>query len=209
MIEDAIREGRRRKQVALITEVSLSPRTGPITSVHTVQNRLPIYLYAQLMWDPERSADELLADWCNTAYCDAAAPMLEYLRAMGHAWTAMDHHPGILGDAMSVSDSFITTHLQAKAQSAFSAAAAALSKQQPLTMRDRAMEAVERERLLYKQWQDLADLKRGAPLLNAPLLPGPADFTDSVCKPVCLITDNEKNETLARVAWTSNSLLLR
>ena len=85
-------------------------------------NRLPIYLYAQLMWDPARTADDLLADWCRTAYADAAEPMLAYFRAMGRAWTSMPRHAGILGDAMSVADAFITPELQQQVRDAFAAA---------------------------------------------------------------------------------------
>lgn len=208
MIEDAIREGHRRKQVALITEVGLSPRTGPETSVHTVMNRLPIYLYAQLMWDPARTADELLADWCRTAYGDAAEPILEYFRAMGAAWTAMPRHPGILGDAMSVADIFITPALRKQVHDAFAAAEAALARQTPSDMRDRAREAFARERLLYKQWQDLADQKGGAPLVNAPRLAAATNFTDAVCRPVRLETPDE-TATEVRAAWTEEALLLR
>lgn len=210
MIEDAIREGHRRQQVALITEVGLSPRTGPVTAVHTVQNRLPIYLYAQLMWDPARKADDLLADWCRTAYGDAAAPMLDYFRAMGDAWTAMPRHAGILGDAMSVADAFMTPALQQQAHEAFAASEAALARQAPSAARERVQEAVERERVLYKQWQDLADMKSGdVPLVNAPLLDAATNFTDSVCRPVPLPVAEAAPATEVRVAWTREALLLR
>lgn len=210
MIEDAIREGHRREQSVLITEVGLSPRTGPITDVHTVQNRLPIYLYAQLMWNPAQSADELLADWCRTAYGDASAPMLDYFRAMGEAWTAMPRHPGILGDAMSVVDAFITKDLQSRVKRAFEATEAALAKQAPSAARDRALEAFERERVLYKQWQDLADLKSGGvPIVNTPLLDNATNFTAASCLPVQLPSDNAATATEVRVAWTKEALLLR
>ena len=210
MIEDAIREGHRRRQVALITEVGLSPRTGPVTSVHTVQNRLPIYLYAQLMWDPARAADDLLADWCRTAYADAAAPMLGYLRAMGQAWIAMPRHPGILGDAVNVVDAFLTPALQQQAHNAFAVAEAALARQAPSAVRERALEAVERERVLYKQWQDLADMKSGGvPLVNAPLLAAATNFTDAVCRPIRLPAGDAAAATEVRAAWTREALLLR
>ncbi len=210
MIEDAIREGHRRKQVALITEVSLSPRTGPVTSVTSVQNRLPIYLYAQLMWDPSRSTDDLLADWCRTAYGDASAAMLETFRAMNAAWTGMDRHPGILGNSLSVVDAFLTPSLRQQVRQAFGKAESALAKQSPSPARDRALEAFERERILYKQWQDLADLKSGSvPLVNAPRLDNTTHFTDEVCRPVLLSSEDAAVATEVRVAWTTKALLLR
>ena len=210
MIEDAIREGHRRKQVSLITEVGLSPRTGPVTSVHSVMNRLPIYLYAQLMWDPARTADDLLADWCRTAYADAAEPMLAYFRAMGRAWTSMPRHAGILGDAMSVADAFITPELQQQVRDAFAAAGKALASQAPSVARERAEEAIERERFLYKKWQELADMKSGdVPLVNAPLLDAATNFTDSVCRPVIMSSGAAAPAAGVRVAWTRDALLLR
>ncbi|NLF22904.1 MAG: DUF4838 domain-containing protein [Lentisphaerae bacterium] len=210
MIEDAIREGHRRGQAALITEVVLSPRTGPVTSVLAVQNRLPTYLYAQLMWDPSRAADELLADWCRTAYGDAAAPMLDYFRAMGESWTDMDRHPGILGDAMSVADAFVTEALQTRVERAFDQAAAALVAQAPSAWRDRAQEAVAREQILYKQWRDLADQKRGGvPLVNAPRLDTATNLTDAVCQPVRLSAGDPATAADVRVAWSRDALLIR
>jgi hypothetical protein len=194
----------------LITEVGLSPLAGPVTSVHTVQNRLPIYLYAQLLWNPDQPMDALLADWCATAYGDASKPLLDYFRALNESWTAMDRHPGILGDAMSVVDAFITDPLKARVRRDFVAAEQALAHQAPSPYRERAMEAFERERVLFKQWQDLADMKSGGvPLVNAPLLTHATNFTDTVCRPVLLPSVDAAARTEVRVAWTPEALLLR
>jgi hypothetical protein len=62
--------------VAVIPEVSLSPKLGPDVYAHHVQNRLSIYLYARLPWDPDQPMSEVLRDWCQTAFGEAAAPMV-------------------------------------------------------------------------------------------------------------------------------------
>lgn len=165
MIEDAIRDGHRRQLISLITEVAFTSRTKPMIDLNMrpYHNRLPIYIYTQLMWDPARSADELLTEWCQTVYGDAAEPMLGYFRAMDKAWTAMTYHPDILlfdWMMLKMVDTFITDDLRVSVKKSFDAAETALAKQTPSPARDRALEAFEIERVLYQQWLDLADQKR-------------------------------------------------
>ncbi len=207
MIDDAVKTGRQRGHVAMITEVSLSPKAGPATSVHNVQNRLSLYLYARLLWEPDARLDVLLQDWCRTAYGDAAAPMDEYFRALDRAWSGMREHATILGDALRLAESFLTDELRGRASASLAAAEKALTLQAPSPERERALAALEREKALYRQWLDLYAVKHGGiPLVNLPLLAHATNFNDSVCRPYIF---GPSSNISVRAAWTRDTLLLR
>ncbi len=209
LIDDAIKEGWRRKQVLLVTEVSLSPRTGPITRVRNWQQRLPIYLYAQLMWQPEADMSELVADWCRTVYGPAAQPMCDYLLGLDQAWSAMPRHTGILGDAISVVDTFMTEKQQAASGKLLQRAESLLTEAPATRERERALAALEREATLFKQWSDLAQLKSGGlPLINAPHLTSTTNRTDLRAQSVAL-SSGAVPTTTVQVAWSDDALLLR
>lgn len=207
MIEDAVKTGRQRGHVAMITEVSLSPKEGPVTSVHNVQNRLSLYLYARLLWEPDAQLEALLRDWCRTAYGDAAAPMADYFRALDRAWSGMREHAAILGDALRLAESFMTAELRGQASACLAAAETALTRQAPSPARERALAALEREKALYRQWLDLYVMKSGGlPLVNLPLLSHATNFSDTACRPFIF---GQRSNAVVRAAWTRDALLLR
>ncbi|HQC52901.1 MAG TPA: DUF4838 domain-containing protein [Lentisphaeria bacterium] len=147
IIEDAVQTSVSLGHVAVITEVSLSPRSGPPEQAYAVRNRLPIWLYARLLWNPYMRVTDLVWEWCETAYGAAAAPMRVYLLAMDRAWSALPVHCTILGQAATVAPQLITPELQKTAAEAFLAADRAL---------DGAVNpAVEREKILFRQWLDM------------------------------------------------------
>lgn len=207
VIGDAIKDARRRNLPAMITEVSLSPKEGPVTSVNNVQNRLSLYLYARLLWEPDADVEAVLRDWCDTAYGDAAVPMADYFRAMDRAWSGMREHATILGDALRLADAFMTDELRGRAAACLDAAGQAMARQSPSAGRDRVSAALEREKVLYRQWLDLYTMKRGGvPLVNLPLLAHATNFTDAVCRPLSIA---RLGGAEVRAAWTRDALLLR
>ncbi len=155
VIEDAVKTSKKLGHVALIPEVSLSPKGGPDVLAHAIQNRLSIYLYARLLWEPDQPLAKVLRDWCQTVFGAAAAPMLEYYLAMDRAWTGMPIHATILGNALSAAPHLLTDKLRADATAAFAAAERRLPDIEDLAARARAVAALQRERALFLQWQDL------------------------------------------------------
>lgn len=212
VIDDAVKTSRRLGHVSLIPEVSLSPKLGPDVYAHHVQNRLSLYLYARLLWEPDQPMAEVLRDWCQTVFGEAAAPMLDYYLAMDRAWTAMPIHATILGNALSAAPHLLTDKLRAEAAAAFASAEQRLTKTENSAARDRAAAALTRERALFNQWLDLYWLNTDAPRLNLPLLAQAADFAQSASRSQDLVTaarDTSGFSTRVRLAWTGESLLVK
>jgi len=181
VIEDAVETSRKLGHVAVIPEVSLSPKLGPDVYIHHVQNRLSIYLYARLLWNPDQPMSEVLLDWCQTAFGEAAAPMVDYYTGMDRAWVAMPIHATILGNALGAAPHLLTDKLRAEATAAFASAQQRLANIADPAARDRAA-ALQRERALFNQWQDLYRLNTDVPRLNLPLLAQAADFPRSASR---------------------------
>jgi len=212
VIADAVRTGRRLNHVSMITEIPLSPKTGPEVYAHHVQNRLSIYLYARLLWEPDRSLDDLLDDWCRTVFGEAAPPMLEYYKAMDRAWTAMPIHATILGNALNTAPQWLAAGLRAGATAAFTAAEQELPRIATPAARERAAAALRRERILFSQWEDLYRLSCNMPSLNLPLLAQPADFPRAASPPCDFAADAgaaQTHGTRVRLAWTRDALLAK
>jgi len=125
----------------------------------------------------------------------------------------MPAHAGILGNALSVIQPFFTDQLQKEAAAAFAAASRALPRIEDPAFRERATAAMERERVLFKQWQDLFQVKNTAiPRLNLPLLAQAADFAQSSSRSLELGSATSEAKTYpteVRAAWTRDALLLK
>ncbi len=107
MIKDTVQKTVDLKQIALIPEVGLSPKSGPDHVTH-LRDRLALYIYAQLMWDNTKTAEELIGEWCDLAYGPAAGKMKQYFAAMDQQWDSMKIHCGILGRSFGVAGHFMT-----------------------------------------------------------------------------------------------------
>ncbi|HPM80077.1 MAG TPA: DUF4838 domain-containing protein [Candidatus Anammoximicrobium sp.] len=211
VIDDAVKTSRRLGHMALIPEVSLSPKGGPEAYAHHVQNRLSLYLYARLLWEPDQEMAAVLRDWCQIVFGEAAAPMLDYYQAMDRAWTAMPIHATILGNALSAAPHLLTDKLRAEVAADFASAEQRLLKIDNPAVRDRAAAALRRERVLFNQWQDLYWLDTDTPRLNLPLLAQAADFAQSASRSQDLVTaarDASRFPSRVRLAWTRESLLV-
>ena len=213
MVDDAIKTAKRLGHVTMIPEVVLSPKRGPEVYVRNVQNRLSIYLYARLLWDPDQELADLLRDWCRTAFGGAAIPMFDYYTRMDQAWTAMPVHPGILGDALSVVDAFLVGKLEEEAVAKLAAADRAVLKTENAAARERAVSAIAREKTLFRQWLDLLRSKNPKIVrLNLPLLAQTSDFPGTACRAQALASATagaSSYPTEVSAAWTQDSLLVK
>jgi hypothetical protein len=212
VIENAVQTSRRLGHVAVIPEVSLSPRHGPEVYAHHVQNRLSVYLYARLLWNPNLTMNEVLSDWCQTVFGEAAAPMLDYYLAMDRAWTAMPIHATILGNALSAAPHLMTDSLQARAVTALESAEQQLTRIDDPSVRDRAAAALQRERVLFHQWLDLQRMNADVPRVSLPLLEQAGDFAQTASPSLdfpAAADDTQAFSTHVRLAWTRKALLTK
>jgi hypothetical protein len=215
MIDNAIKTGKKLGHVTMIPEVLLiSPKYVPAEEyIFNVQQRLPIYLYARLLWEPDLKMTDILQDWCRTAFGEAALPMYDYFMSMDRAWSAMPNHATILGNALGIAPAFLTDNLRNEAGVAFSSAELQLSKIENHKTRERATAALKRERLLFNQWQDLYQMnKTEIPKLILPLLTETSDFAKSASRAqnlVSAIADSKSYPATVSLAWTKDVLLVK
>lgn len=212
VIADAIRTSRKLGHLAMIPEVSLSPRHGPDVYADAIQNRLSLYLYARLLWNPDQPMAEVLGDWCRTVFAEAAPPMLDYYTAIDRAWTAMPIHATILGNALKAAPHLLTGTLRREATAAFTAAGKRLPDIADPAARQRAASALQRERVLFNQWLDLERLTADTPRLSLPLLAAAADFPSSASRPLEGVpagSSARERSTRVRLAWTRDALLVK
>lgn len=191
MIEDTVRTAVKLKQISLIPEVSLSPRNGPDEEVSSCQNRLAEYIYAQMMWDPQQNAYDLIREWCDLAYGKAAKPMYEYFTMLDKQWDSMDLHFKILGRALNVAPCLITPEIRKKAETLLQEADKLLDgKMNP---------ALEFEKKLFRQW--LAFLNDPDTLAIPKFEKADAAASSNVRFPI-------GGENAPSVAWTRKALIV-
>ena len=84
IIKDEVVRYRQMGVIRLAPELGLPDPAAPATGLHKyVTCRLAIYLYLQLMYQPELTVKEIIQDWCDTAYGkEAGGDMLAYHMAM-------------------------------------------------------------------------------------------------------------------------------
>ncbi len=206
MIDDAIKMGRKLGHVTMIPEVLLIARKHVAAEeyIFNVQQRLPIYLYARLLWDPDQDMTDNLRDWCRTVFGEAADPMLDYYLSMDRAWSAMPNHLTILGDALNIAPHLLSDTLRQEAAAAFAAAEQRLPTLPAGAARERAAAAIVRERVLFRQWQELAQASDvTAPRLSLPLLAQAEDFAQTASR------QQQVGVAQVRLAWTREALLVR
>ncbi|HCE42955.1 MAG TPA: hypothetical protein DET40_05360 [Lentisphaeria bacterium] len=214
LIDDAIKTSKKLGHVTMIPEVLLiSPKYVPAEEyIFNVQQRLPIYLYARLLWDPDQKLPDILHDWCQTAFGEAALPMYDYYMSMDRAWSAMPNHTTILGDALNIAPHLFAGKLENEAHDAFSAAEKCLPKIENRVARDRVSANIERERVLFKQWHDLYMMTDSIPWVLLPLLAQAADFAQSSSAPQELLpaaSGAKSYPATVSLAWTKEALLVR
>ena len=212
VIENAVQTSRRLGHVAVIPEVSLSPRDGPSVYAHHVQNRLSLYLHARLLWEPDRTMTGVLREWCETAFGEAAVPMQDYYLAMDRAWTAMPIHATILGNALRAAPHLMTDGLRSEAVAALRAAEKRLAEIDDPAARDRAATALRHDRALFHQWLDLYRMTIDIPRVSLPLLAQASDFAQSASRSLVFpraATDSPDFSTRVCLAWTKEALLVK
>lgn len=147
LIDETLKMAAKQKAVLVTTEVWQGGPKQPLRDVEYMKNRLGVYLYAQLMWNPSADCDELIRDWCRTVYGKAADPMYCYFKRLNKQWTSMDAHMGILDRPVRLANRFVTPELCAEVRSLFLEADRLNGGQTP---------AVEYEKYLFGQWMRLA-----------------------------------------------------
>ena len=152
LIDENLKMAARLKSPLVTTEVWQGGPKQALRDVAYMKNRLAVYLYAQLMWNPSADCDALIRDWCQTVYGKGADPLYRYFKRIDKQWTSMKIHCGIGEFPSRFADSFVTPELYAEVRSLFLEAD---------RLNGGKTDAVEYEKYLFGQWMRIAPPKPG------------------------------------------------
>lgn len=98
MLADEAKVYRDMKLVRMKTELSVRyPKDAARADIPQQQHRLPNYIYAKLIWNPDLNVEALIQDWCEKLHGPAAGEMLAYHLDMAKAWDGMTSHLSYFG----------------------------------------------------------------------------------------------------------------
>ena len=213
MLADEIKTFRAMNLVRLKTEMSVNwSKDRPREELVGMKWRLPYYLYARLVWEPDSDVNALLADWCRTAYGPGAAAMLAYHQSLASAWDAMPRHLSYFGtQPTGTAKHFLSDDLIQQSEGNFRKAEAAVSGTAEPAQRSRAQRELALDQALFQQWKKLYQLSRAqasADTLCLPLLAGDQAFAQAAKMPMRSKQGKHK-PTDASIYWTADGLHLR
>lgn len=145
MIADAIQTEAKRGHIEMITEVDMGPRRAPVQDFFFMRNRLGVYIYAQMMWNPDRKVEDVISDYCRVAFGKAADPMTRYFLLMNKTWDSLKQHYGILGTAVHIAPELLTDSVLEQVRKLFTEAAEKLGNEKNA--------AFENEKVLFSEWE--------------------------------------------------------
>ncbi len=157
MLANAVKTYRDMNLLHIKTEFPVSgPKTARSERIQERQ-RLPYYMYAQLVWNPDVNIKELVSDFCATVYGPAAQPMTEYHLAMAKAWNLQKaHYSYFLHKPDGASLHFINPELIKTAKQKFSEAKTILERLSgDDSGKTRRLSDLEIDIAAFRQWEKL------------------------------------------------------
>jgi len=150
-VPDQIRRMKELNVKLVIPEAPLHNATGDREA--SKQNRLGMYLYAQLMWDPSQSLDGLLDRWNERVFGDLAGDMRPVQDEMMRMWDDAEMHLTHYSHyAPDVVREMITPERIATIADLFCTAKASLGSVEDVRERNRVAGNIEWEEVLFDQW---------------------------------------------------------
>ena len=211
MLDDEIKTCRDMGIVRMKTEMPVSyPQGARRHELPPQILRLPHYLYAQLLWNPDAKVDGLLADWCQTVYGPASPYMLEYHKAMAASWDALKIHLSYFNNnPVGAARHFLNPELIEKAEGLLKRAAAAAAGVADQRRRARVEADLDLDRKLFQEWRKLYQVAReNAVAISLPFQKDANAFDKAVNLPFQSKGGKHK-PTEAWMYWTPDALRLR
>ncbi len=213
-IDDAIRHYRDWGMRSVITEVARGypENAANDNELHSTRNRFGIYLYAQLLWNPDVPWTDILDDYCRYVYGPAAEPMKQYFLTLDAAWCGQNRHRS---DYLAAAGPLAVTMLQDETVRRISDSfreAGELAADAPEPERQRIQRAIAAEEGFFREWQEAKwQEDAGDTLINLPLGATPVEANASaVTLPAFRNAEGNPvaDRTEVKMAWTPEELLL-
>lgn len=172
-----------------------------------VKFRIPYYVYAQVLWNPELTTDEILRDWCAHVYGAGAQPMFAYLTDFAAAWDALKCHPSYFGGSPAgIAPELLTPEFIELTQRRFDEAEAAVRKAGDM----RALKEIGVDRRHFNEWVKLWEVAgKGRVSYNLPYLPEAKSWQEVPRVDVVSGAGEVVTNIDLRLCWTDEALRVR
>ena len=153
ILADEIRHYHRQGKITFMkTEFPVgNPKKQKPEDMYHITSRLAGYIYAQLIWNPKKSVDAIIDDWCDYVFGPAASELAAYYRQMAKAWeNSGTHITYYTHPPQGFARKFVSKDLVKFAEKNFKTAAAKL-KNHPKELRQLKIEAA-----IFDKWKRAA-----------------------------------------------------
>ena len=150
-ILNQLRKLKELKIELVIPEVPLDNAKGDREA--SKQNRLGLYIYAQLMWNPDKSLEQLLDQWNKRAFGKLDKDMGQIQKEMMNMWDDADMHlTHYFYDAPDIAKKMLSQKKIAKVVTLFLSAKSKLASVEDAIERKRIAKNLAWEKTLFEQW---------------------------------------------------------
>jgi uncharacterized protein DUF4838/glycosyl hydrolase family 67 len=206
MLADEIRTYKKFGNIIYIkTEFTLShPGSTKREDRGHMLMRLPGYIYAQMLWNPDADVDAILKDWCKYVYGPAKGELLAYHRAMAAAWDSQKAHASYYDvPPNGIAKSFISDKLITLADKLFKKATAKIAKVTDEKKRKRYLKEIEFEKNVFNKWRKVRQLSQAEQV--AICLSKNTSFKNVPTFPLVNKAKTKSSGTVA-MSWTEDAL---
>ncbi|MGI6083727.1 MAG: DUF4838 domain-containing protein, partial [Limnochordia bacterium] len=131
-----------------------SPAGPALHEDNWVTNRMSLYAAAQVMWNAQLRAEDLVRDWAERVFGPAAEPMRRYYEAMDRAWRSVPQPLTYVSNpAGAFAGQFISRRLLQMADGCFREARRALAAVSDEALRQRIEEQIALEEAMLQNWR--------------------------------------------------------
>ena len=207
MLAEEVRHYAKNPRIVRLKTETPIPRAKVYEDNIHVKFRIPYYIYAQMLWNPEQTADGILRDWCEHVYGAGAQPMFAYLTRFAAAWDGLNRHASYFGgSAANFAPELITPELVAFAKMRFDEAEDAVKKSGDA----RALKEIHVDRRHFDEWVRLWEVtNRDHVSYNLPHLPDAKSWQDVPRVDVRSESDAVLTNVDLRLCWTDEALRVR
>jgi len=183
------------------------PDDTPYSQLVSQKRRLPYWVFARLVWDPEAEVKALITDFCCTVYGpEAGKEIAEYHIVMNNAWNKLNMHNRWWFKKETVVKQLYTPQRIAFAKQKLNEAGKIIQKINDPAKKKRALENLKAEYSAFADWEKLANALSAT---SRHLAVGKADSFADATTVTFTSSQNTHLPTTAKFYWSEQGLHIR
>ncbi len=176
-------------------------------------HKLAYYIYAELLWNPDRNIEDLIREYSEAAFGAAALPMMEYFALMSKAWDGMNiHYSYFFNSPLGCAEHLLNETTIKNIDAIFRRAELAVETVSYAPERERIQKYVAREKQMFQAWSTMfrnyAASKSGLKAV-VPRSPAPGDFTGAVRLELKSPAEKPAPKTEVAINWDREFLYIK